>query len=321
MNSSLIDVAIVLIGIYIGLSVAASWIQEQFASLAHLRGRQLYRGVLSLVANSPTIANAIFQHPLVTASVDKNETTKRPSYLDARNFTLALWQSVHQELGPGAGAAAANAIALPRQSFTALETRVSALPDDGLKTTLSALINSASGDYDKLLSATDAWFESQMDRVNGWYKRTAQWYLVSIGAFIVIVGGVDSISIARQAYASPVLTRAVAQSVEQAVKAGANATPTPAAAGATPSTPEHEQALAVAKAMDTALSKEPTIMVLWSSQMLPNDLGSWALKILGLLITVVAVSLGAPFWFDLLKSLINVRMAGEKPDTTQAKKA
>jgi hypothetical protein len=40
---------------------------------------------------------------------------------------------------------------------------------------------------------------------------------------------------------------------------------------------------------------------------------SGGLKVLGLLATVAAVSLGAPFWFDLLKSLVNVRMAGEKP--------
>jgi len=32
-----------------------------------------------------------------------------------------------------------------------------------------------------------------------------------------------------------------------------------------------------------------------------------------MLITAIAVALGAPFWFDLLKYIVNVRMAGEKP--------
>lgn len=36
-------------------------------------------------------------------------------------------------------------------------------------------------------------------------------------------------------------------------------------------------------------------------------------KLLGFLLTAIAVSLGAPFWFDLLKKLVNVRSSGAKP--------
>jgi hypothetical protein len=37
-------------------------------------------------------------------------------------------------------------------------------------------------------------------------------------------------------------------------------------------------------------------------------------SILGWLITALAISLGAPFWFDLLNKFINLRNAGENPD-------
>ena len=313
MNASLIDVAIVLVGIYIALAVAASWVQEQIAALSHLRGRQLYRGILNLVAGATTLTDAIYAHPLVSAAVDNKQEEKLPSYLDARNFSLALWQSVHQTVGPNAGPAAANAIAAPHELLAALDARVSALNDtDALKKPLAALLNAAGGDYDKLLTATDAWFNSQMDRVSGWYKRTAQWWLVAIGAVIVILGGIDSISIARQAYASPVVTQALAGSITNAVNTAVSGTSTSPAPSATP-VPQ-DQSDAVAKAVSDALAKDPTIKVIWSSALLPTDLSGWALKVLGLLITIVAVSLGAPFWFDLLKTLINVRMAGEKPD-------
>jgi hypothetical protein len=36
---------------------------------------------------------------------------------------------------------------------------------------------------------------------------------------------------------------------------------------------------------------------------------------LGLIITIIALSLGGPFWFDLLDAIINVRSAGPKPPT------
>jgi hypothetical protein len=41
----------------------------------------------------------------------------------------------------------------------------------------------------------------------------------------------------------------------------------------------------------------------------------WSLwKILGLLITTLAISQGAPFWFDLLQKAVNLRLAGDAPD-------
>jgi hypothetical protein len=43
---------------------------------------------------------------------------------------------------------------------------------------------------------------------------------------------------------------------------------------------------------------------------------AWAAKIIGLLITSLAISLGAPFWFDLLSKFMNVRAAGVKPEKT-----
>ena len=40
----------------------------------------------------------------------------------------------------------------------------------------------------------------------------------------------------------------------------------------------------------------------------------WAIKkFLGLLLTVIAASLGAPFWFDLLNKAVNLRLTGQKP--------
>lgn len=47
---------------------------------------------------------------------------------------------------------------------------------------------------------------------------------------------------------------------------------------------------------------------------LPRDGSTWLLKISGLLITMIALSQGAPFWFDLLQKFVNLRLAGDAPD-------
>jgi hypothetical protein len=48
--------------------------------------------------------------------------------------------------------------------------------------------------------------------------------------------------------------------------------------------------------------------------------GNWGAKIVGWLITALAVTLGAPFWFELLSKLVNVRGSGPKPSRPEATK-
>jgi hypothetical protein len=40
---------------------------------------------------------------------------------------------------------------------------------------------------------------------------------------------------------------------------------------------------------------------------------SW-LTPLGWILTILAISMGAPFWFDMLNKVMNIRFAGRSPD-------
>jgi len=44
-----------------------------------------------------------------------------------------------------------------------------------------------------------------------------------------------------------------------------------------------------------------------------KDVSKWAERIIGWLLTILAVSLGAPFWFDVLNRFMNLRSAGNAP--------
>ncbi|HEX8693619.1 MAG TPA: hypothetical protein VF746_14445 [Longimicrobium sp.] len=46
----------------------------------------------------------------------------------------------------------------------------------------------------------------------------------------------------------------------------------------------------------------------------PFDRWGFWLKLLGVLLTAIAISLGAPFWFDLLNKVISIRAAGRSPE-------
>lgn len=90
--SGAIDILIVLAALYISLSVVVSQIQEGIATLLGLRQKNLYAGILNLLGESANFAEAIVSHPLVSSG--NSSTQKRPTYVDARNFSTALWQAV-----------------------------------------------------------------------------------------------------------------------------------------------------------------------------------------------------------------------------------
>ncbi len=51
------------------------------------------------------------------------------------------------------------------------------------------------------------------------------------------------------------------------------------------------------------------------AQDLPGGWEAWFGKAIGLLLTAAAVSLGAPFWFDLLGKVARLRATGAPPPT------
>ena len=54
---------------------------------------------------------------------------------------------------------------------------------------------------------------------------------------------------------------------------------------------------------DTWLKKSGSVFQIWIAS-----------KVLGFIMSIAAVTLGAPFWFDLLSLLMSVRLAGGKPN-------
>lgn len=65
-----------------------------------------------------------------------------------------------------------------------------------------------------------------------------------------------------------------------------------------------------------SITNTPTLLVsgvLSGTAPCPGNASEWWLKILGLIITIAAISQGAPFWFDLLNRFTNLRAVGKPP--------
>ena len=167
----------------------------------------------------------------------------------------------------------------------------------------------ADGDYRRLLEATDAWFDRQMDRVSGWYRRNAQWNLIAIGVILAFGFGIDSIHIASRLYAGGKIRGAIADRLGVDYR---RAQTDPAITSA----PNADaRAARLAQLLESDLDDVPL------SGFVDLDLRDFFWRrftnvhaFVGALLTALAISLGAPFWFDVLGGLVNVRMSGAKPD-------
>jgi hypothetical protein len=219
-------------------------------------------------------------HPLVTG------TSTTPSYVPAKNFSLALVETLRD------GSKA--------PLFSQAERTISALPPGDLRKTLLAFVESAGGDLDAFRTQVEQWFDHEMDRVAGAYKRVSQYMMLFLGLLIAVALNVDSVRVASTLWQTPDLRNTLAQSAAQAVQKQ------PAATGTDIS---HTLGQVKSYYDQVAATNVPLGWTKGTRTVTPATIGGWV-------ITALAIGLGAPFWFALLQSLVNMRSAGPAPKSS-----
>ncbi len=275
-GSTVIDIALGLIFIYFLLSVAASHINEVIAGMVQARAKNLEAGIRGLLAD-PELSKQVLNHPLISGLGGK--PGRLPSYIPANTFALALFDTILP-----AGQQAPN--------LDAMRAQVAQMPEGAAKRALLSMIDKSNGDMTKARGEVEAWFNAGMDRVSGVYKRWIQQVTFVVALAVTVILGVDTLALANSLWQQPALRAALANQAAQT-------TPTI-------QTVQGTSAQDALKALSSA-----NLPIAW--QTVPQTAPEWFQKVLGLLLTTLAVSLGAPFWFDLLKNLANLRSSGPPP--------
>ena len=167
-SSHTLDTLIVLAALYVGGATVCSFTIEAFAGALQLRGSTLYRGLVNIAAGWRQIIDALYQHPLVYPSGETPKYSLQnrlwawlgaennwPSYLEARNFSVAFWETLHGTLNAGTGAAVVNAACTPEQLLGDLRARIDGIdpntPGVGLlKSTLTAMLVQAGNGFEPI---------------------------------------------------------------------------------------------------------------------------------------------------------------------------
>jgi hypothetical protein len=170
----------------------------------------------------------------------------------------------------------------------------------------------------------EGWFSHAMDRVSGWYKRWTQQILLVLAILIVLISNADTVMLVQRLSQDNALRASLVAAAQDAAKSlpdlGSPAGTSPD--NAAPQTEDGRIQLVIEKAQSLKLpvgwsldSRDPGY---FRPPELSLNFAGWALyKLFGLLITMFAVSLGAPFWFDVLSKVVNIRGAGIPPGETR----
>lgn len=146
----------------------------------------------------------------------------------------------------------------------------------------------------------ERWFEMAMERNTGTYKKGTQIFTF-IAAFIVTISlNVDAIKLASHFYDNPEEAKRIADQAEVYI----NNNPT---LRNKIDENEFKETVKTIQA-DIKRIKELKLPIGWAEcKFEPRSIPGW-------IITWFAVSLGAPFWFDTLNKLVNLRAAGKMPN-------
>lgn len=163
----------------------------------------------------------------------------------------------------------------------------------------------------------EEYFNAAMDRVSGWYKRRAQIIVIVIALITTVVLNVDTIAIANQLAADSALRTVVVDAAQRYQKEGTQTVATQADSRASGASAAVTITPPATITETLTLIDQLGIPIGWKA--MPQQPTQWFYKVVGLLVTTIAVSLGAPFWFGILNKLINLRMTGDKPEEKNAK--
>lgn len=303
-GSTTLDVVIGLIFVYLLLAIICTNLNEWIAGLLGMRANTLKSAVQQLLdgqagTDAPQDVNwflqQFYKHPLIVGMSKPDKPSAHPAYIAPRAFAVAVMDIVTQEKQGSI-------------SFADLENGIKAMPDGDVKTSLLAVIQTAHDDVNQAQKNIQAWYEDTMQRVSGWYKQKTQVSTAILATALVLCANADTLQIVKTLWRDPTLR---AQLVEQAK----NRTTPPAATTVSVEYPDKNNPLkpSMKQVSKDELSSLNQVLG-WTNQPQPGTTRGWVDHIFGWLLSIVAVSLGAPFWFDLLNKFMRVRNGGDAPE-------
>ncbi len=342
-DSEWIDIAIGVVLVWFLLAVTVAVVNELINRLLAVRAKQLWHALAQMLDDAdakglvattlrlpgstmetrpespaaPPGTSANVQRLYATATIQALEnhpeadTRTRINHIPTSVFSQALIEMA--TVGPDAAAS--------------ISDFIDGLPDGRLKNQLQAIAKVAQDDVKRFRDGVEEWFDGQMARLSAIYRSqvrlvvTLLGVVIALGAFALGLR-VDSLGLVsdlqrnenlRTAYASTGTAVAAATNADLAAKGCPPEDSITTTTTAAPDIVCVANGLAQVKGIDVDFARaEPSHPGQSFGAGIVDRLSSlydWR-RIVGLVVTMAAISFGAPFWWDILRRLVGLRKPG-----------
>lgn len=238
--------------------------------------------------DSGDLTTLLLEHSRIRALVrDPDSPARRrarPSYLPPGTFARALGEALARR-APAAPEGDSLWKETDAQILEYMKQGIKELPNAKARHLLQAAVANTDQTLEGFRRHVEHGFDDVMERASGWYKRKVHLVLAVVAAVVALGFNVDTVHVANRLWNSGPVRSAVASTAQRAVS--------PAAA-----------------ANKAAKVQELQLPVGWGAGNAPASLGGVISRIPGWLITIAAIALGAPFWFDVMSRIARLRGAG-----------
>lgn len=294
--SAILNLVIGLIFIYFLVSLLCSTIQEIIANALNMRAENLEKWLKDTFREN-NLGEKILNHRLVDGLTAAG---RKASYIPSKVFSGVLLDLVNDSDKPYT----------PESLLKALET-TDRVPAD-FKRKLAQIISETNGNLEFVKAEIEAWFNDAMVRITGTYKKNTQKIIIVISFGVVMALNIDTLRIIQYLYNHPAESAALADRISENIESL-----DPKAS------PEGYDSLSTEEKINVNLEELKTLKAQLEATQVPLgwqqpdgelSLSEVVNKILGLLFSIVAGVVGAPFWFDILNKVVSLRSSGAKPE-------
>jgi hypothetical protein len=244
-NSSVLDIAIGLVLVYLLISVVLTSVSEAIEAILKSRAADLEHALGELFQGNNAMLRSFYEHPLISGLY---RGAYRPGPLVAAPVAAAAGTEGEAAAPAAEAAAPASAAAaapdqgshgnlpsyIPREAFSAaVMDLLHSKGGEQLQQAVQALATRHGLDPAATRRALEGWYDGAMDRASGWFKRRTQFRLFFLGLAIAVIGNVNSVTIAQYLAANQEAREGLVQMAPDTL-AGASqhgAAPTPKAGG------------------------------------------------------------------------------------------
>lgn len=314
----MLEVIVGMVFTFMLLSLLGTTVNELVSSWRGWRGHFLEDGLKRLLEykDNPKhfekfTQNSFYQQLMAHKTLGRK--SRAPSYLSSKDFSSILTNILKKGLkeikGADGGGAEGSGETFEPNLEQVQDFLDSLDPDSKLRQVLEQLKDEGHENIDAYKARIETWFDGVMGQASDWYKRHLQFVTIFVGLGIAGVLNADSFQIYQHLTQNTVDRGKLA---ELAVNYAENndAAPTIESVADTLSIKDIQK-----KAVEFTESGEfaemSNILGLgWREGDASVGFMDWLVRLLGWFITALAISLGAPFWFNILKKIVSISGRG-----------